>query len=328
MKPLGILAGLGLVAAPLALLLTAAPARRRAPAPVAACCGRAASTTPAVPQAEILWDSFGVPHIFAADDDSLLYAYGWAQMQAHGDLILRLYGQARGRAAEYWGPDHLDGDRSVWRASIPARAQDWLKEQPPQAARLLEAFVRGMNDYAAKHPETLDPQRRVVLPVAAVDVLAHTQRVIHLMFVAEEEAQRARAAFEEEKVAASRPPDRAGSNAWAISPKRSASGRALLVANPHLPWGDFFTWFEAHLSAPGVDATGATLVGQNLLGIAFNRDLGWTHTVNTIDAADTYELTVVDGGYRYDGTVRPFDTTTHRLKVKQKDGSLAKRCWW
>ena len=199
---------------------------------------------------------------------------------------------------------------------------DWLTQQTPQAARLLEAFVRGMNDYAARHPETLDPQRRPVLPVAPIDVLAHTQRVIHLMFVAEEEAQRARAAFEEEKVAASRPEDRAGSNAWAIAPKRSASGRALLVANPHLPWGDFFTWFEAHLSAPGVDATGATLVGQNLLGIAFNRHLGWTHTVNTIDAADTYELTVVDGGYRYDGAVRPFDTTTHRLKVRQEDGSV------
>jgi acyl-homoserine-lactone acylase len=68
--------------------------------------------------------------------------------------------------------------------------------------------------------------------------------------------------------------------------------------------------------------TGATLVGQNLLGIAFNPSLGWTHTVNTIDAADTYELTVVDGGYRFDGAVRPFETVTHRLKVKQEDGSL------
>ena len=33
----------------------------------------------------------------------MYYAYGWAQMQNHGDLILKLYGQARGRASEYGG---------------------------------------------------------------------------------------------------------------------------------------------------------------------------------------------------------------------------------
>ena len=109
MKPLGILVGVALVAAPLALLMRAAPARKRPPAPVAGCCGRPSNPTAAVPEAEILWDTYGVPHIFAGNDYSLLYAYGWAQMQAHGDLILRLYGQARGRAAEYWGRDHLDG---------------------------------------------------------------------------------------------------------------------------------------------------------------------------------------------------------------------------
>jgi acyl-homoserine lactone acylase PvdQ len=45
---------------------------------------------------EVLWDRYGVPHIFAADPEGLGYAFGWAQMQAHGNLILRLYGEARG----------------------------------------------------------------------------------------------------------------------------------------------------------------------------------------------------------------------------------------
>ena len=52
-----------------------------------------------------------------------------------------------------------------------------------------------------------------------------------------------------------------GSNAWAIGPSRSASGNAILVANPHLPWGDLFTWFEVQLTSPDIDAYGATLVG-------------------------------------------------------------------
>ncbi len=52
---------------------------------------------------EVLWDQYGIPHIYAQNPDDLFYAYGWAQAHAHGDLLLRLYGQARGRGAEYWG---------------------------------------------------------------------------------------------------------------------------------------------------------------------------------------------------------------------------------
>ncbi len=58
----------------------------------------------AAPKAEILWDTFGVPHIYAPNRESMFYAHGWAQMRNQADLLLRLYGESRGRAAEYWGP--------------------------------------------------------------------------------------------------------------------------------------------------------------------------------------------------------------------------------
>jgi acyl-homoserine-lactone acylase len=313
LRSFAIAAAIAVILLPLALLQTGAPAAVATAAPSSS------------PKAEILWDTYGVPHIFAADADSLFSAFGWAQMEAHGDLILRLYGQARGRAAEYWGEDYLDSDKQVLRAGVPPRSRMWLEKQTPEARRLLDAFVRGMNDYAGHHPEALDPKRRVALPVEATDILAHTQRVIHLVFVAEEETERARDRFRAKSVRRTPGAGSSGSNAWAIAPARSASGKALLVANPHLPWADFFTWFEAHLHAPGVNATGATLVGQNLLGIAFNEHLGWTHTVNTIDAADTYELTLTEGGYRFDGAVRPFETDVHAIKVRQNDGSLREK---
>src|SRR5688500_18862669 len=72
---------------------------------------------------EILWDTYGVPHVFARDSRSMFYAFGWAQMQSHGDLLLRLYGQARGRAAEYWGADYLDSDRWVRVNGVPERGE-------------------------------------------------------------------------------------------------------------------------------------------------------------------------------------------------------------
>ena len=56
---------------------------------------------------EILWDRYGIPHIFAADHPSLFHAYGYAQMEGHAELLVRLYAQARGRAAEFYGDAYL-----------------------------------------------------------------------------------------------------------------------------------------------------------------------------------------------------------------------------
>ncbi len=258
--------------------------------------------------AEILWDTWGVPHIFAGEPEGLFRAFGWSQMESHGDLLLRLYGQARGRAAEYWGGEHLDSDRWVRTMGIPGRAREWLEAQSPEFRGYLQEFAAGINEYAVAHADRIDDRMEVVLPVEAADVLAHHQRVIHFTFVV--------GPWDVETAAGA---PAAGSNAWAIGPSRSESGHAMLLANPHLPWRDLFLLYEAQLVTPGVSLYGATLVGLPVLCIAFNDDLGWTHTVNTIDAADFYRLTLKDGGYLYDGEVRAFDERGEILSVKEGD---------
>jgi acyl-homoserine-lactone acylase len=260
---------------------------------------------------EILWDTFGVPHIFADDPEGLFYASGWAQMHNHGNLMLRLYGQARGRASEYWGAAHVASDRWVRTMGIPARGRDWNQRQDPVYREFLAAFARGINGYAREHPEQIDAEVKPVLPVVPADILAHFQRVIHFTFVVD---QRTATGLGRAITG--------GSNAWAIAPSRSASGNALLLANPHLPWGDFFTWMELQLTAPGINAYGVTLVGLPALLIAFNDHLGWTHTVNTHDGADFYELTTVAEGYRWDGGIHNFGEADQTFVVRLPDGSF------
>src|SRR5919201_50394 len=132
---------------------------------------------------EILWDTYGVPHIFAPSRPGLAFAFGWAQMRNHGDLLLRLVAQARGRAAEYLGPDYLEEDRWVWTLDMPARAQRWLETQPPEMRAHVEAFVAGINAFASAHPELMSDSVRAVLPVKTVDVFAHLQRVEYSRFI-------------------------------------------------------------------------------------------------------------------------------------------------
>ncbi len=261
---------------------------------------------------EILWDTYGVPHIYGKDAQSAFHAFGWAQMQSHGNLILRLYGQARGRAAEYWGKKYLESDQWVRTMGVPARAQSWYNSQNPNFRKYLDAFAAGINDYAQAHADLIDDQVEVVLPINGVDLLAHVQRVLNFTFVVDPQS----VAGVSDKAPS------VGSNGWAIAPAHSGSGNAMLLANPHLPWSDLFLWYETHLTAPGINTYGAALVGIPVLAIAFNNNLGWTHTVNTHHGWNAYKLTLADGGYRFDGKVKAFETEEQTLKVKQDDGTL------
>jgi acyl-homoserine-lactone acylase len=269
---------------------------------------------PGPSSAELLWDTWGVPHIFADDDVDLFYAFGWAQMHSHGDLILRLYGQGRGRMAEYWGEEYVEIDRATRLLGIPGLGAEWTKAQSPAFRANLDAFVAGMNAYAQQHPGTIGEEFAVALPIEGADVLRHMARVMAIFITATSGVAEVVPGLSFE--------GQPGSNAWAIGPARSASGNALLLANPHILWSGFTTLYEAQLTSPGYDAYGATIVGFPVLAFAFNDALGWTHTVNTFDGGDLYELTLTTDGYRFDGADRAFETETQVLKVKQADGAL------
>jgi acyl-homoserine-lactone acylase len=259
---------------------------------------------------EILWDNFGVPHIFARTNQEMYYAFGWSQMTSHANLILQLYAQSRGRAAEYFGKNYLESDRKILLFDLPGLARSSYLSQDKEYKSYLDAFVKGMNDYAKAHPEAIGEDFRQVLPVTGEDIISHTIRVISLEFLASEDIYSVRRLTEP------------GSNSLAIAPSRSESGKAMLVSNPHLPWNDFFVWFEAHLNSQDINAYGVALVGMPVLTIAFNNYLGWTHTVNTIDASDRYELTLKGDGYLLDGKTESFEKRTITIKVKQEDGTL------
>jgi acyl-homoserine-lactone acylase len=263
-----------------------------------------------------------VPHIFAPDDARLFYAYGWAQAHNHGDAVLRLYGEARGRAAEYWGEAELTGDQFIHTMGVPDRAQQWYDAQSDAMRQILDAFAAGINDFVAANPAAITDDVKVVLPATGVDSLALALNGLGLYSVlAAREPTIANWSARNTVTPAATPV--AGSNGWVIGPTKSVTGNAMLLANPHLNWvdpGQFL--IEAHLVSPNVDFYGATLIGNAVPFLGFNDFGGWTHTINVYNGADLYELTLDGNGYRFDDAVTPFDTITRPIKVRQADGSL------
>ncbi len=283
----------------------------------------------AAAKTEILWDQYGVPHIFAANRERMFYAHGWAQMQSQARLLLRLYGESRGRAAEYWGPANLDLDRWLQLNGVPERAKDWYQAQDPEFRKYMDTFASGINDYAKAHPEAVGEEFRVVLPVSGVDVVGHALRVVHYMYMGSRERMQreVNVMLRGAPVAEfTNPADQElvpGSNTWSVGPPHSASGKAMLIINPHLAWGNtFYRYMEVHLSCPDYNLYGAPQIGFPVPVVGFNSSAGWSRTVNTIDTVDFYKLTVKDGQYQFDGKLRPFEHQTKLLKVKMPDGSM------
>jgi acyl-homoserine-lactone acylase len=271
-----------------------------------------ATPIPSTSGAELLWDTWGVPHIFADEAPGLFFGLGWAQTHAHGDVLLRLFAEARGRGAEFYGRDALPFDQLVRTMGIPRRGETWYAGQPKEFQANIDAFASGINAYAAQYPDRLATPGMGILPVTGADVMAHAARICFEFVAGQSDIL---------ELVTGR--GKSGSNGWAVAPSYSASGNAMLLANPHLPWNGEYLWFEAQLVAPGVyDAYGATLVGIPVLGIAFNDYLGWTHTVNTLDGADVYRLTPDGNGYLLDGATRAFETATETITVLGDDGSL------
>ena len=88
--------------------------------------------------------------------------------------------------------------------------------------------------------------------------------------------------------------DALGSNNWAVSPQRTASGGALLSGDPHLDLSLPSIWYEAHLVVKdSLDVYGVTFPGAPTIVIGFNQNVAWTFTNTGGDVAD-YFLEQVD----------------------------------
>ena len=261
-------------------------------------------------QTSIQWDEWGVPHITSNNIEDLFFAQGWAQMNNHANHILNLYGQSRGRAAEYWGEEKIQNDILIHSMGFSQLAEEWMANMDPETRKIYDSFVDGMNAYAEKNPEAVLEENRKILPLTVKDALMHSMFVVFTRFVGGRELQ-----------ISQQWPD-LGSNAYAIGPSRTESGNAMLVQNPHLPWHGEFLFFENHFLFNEHNIYGATLVGLPGIAIGFNEHLGWTHTNNVIDNSDLFEMPLKEDGYVVDGEKRNFEASMANLNILQEDGTI------
>ena len=95
-----------------------------------------------------------------------------------------------------------------------------------------------------------------------------------------------------------------GSNNWAVSGSKTATGSPILCGDPHLNLSLPSIWYAIQLNAPGVNVMGVSLPGAPCVTIGFNDSIAWSVTNAQRDLIDWFKITYQDSKkekYKLDG---------------------------
>ncbi len=272
---------------------------------------------PGAYDATILRDDYGVPHIFGKTDADVAYGLAWAHSEDDFLTIQLTLLAGRGRLASVMGPDAAPVDYVVSLLRIPDTVEQGWPTIPEEVRDVLDAYADGLNHYAATHP---DEALVGLFPVTGKDLVAAFVQKVPLFFGLDEVIGDLFGDERPDLTASVSPAARYGSNVFAVSPRRSATGETMLVSNSHQPWTGPVAWYEASVhSEQGWDMTGALFPGMPFLALGHNRDLAWSFTVNRPDLIDVYLLDVDPDDpnrYRVDGEWKTFEVRTAEIEVR------------
>ncbi|MCD6518430.1 MAG: penicillin acylase family protein [Anaerolineae bacterium] len=270
---------------------------------------------------KIVHDRWGIPHIYAQNQEDLFFAQGFVhaqdrlwQMELHRRI-------ATGRLSELLGPRTLLEDRITRTLGFYRLAlQDWDKLDET-IHRILLAYTRGVNSWlqhSSKKPAEFTLLQHAPEPWTPLDSLAFARLVVWQLssgwyheLIRQQLYERVGAQrgaswdiFPPEKVPptlprgieVNLPPKQRssliwqglGSNAWVLSPSKTRQG-PLLCNDTHLPLMAPSLWYENHLvSEDGFQVTGVSLPGIPLVMVGHNANIAWGITLGFADCEDLF----------------------------------------
>jgi acyl-homoserine-lactone acylase len=273
----------------------------------------------------IVRDEWGIAHIYAKTDADTVFGAIYAQAEDDFGRIERNYLISLGWLAQAEGESAVYGDLRQ-RLFIDTRE---LKARyagsPAWLRRLMSAWADGLNYFLDRHPRITPKLIKHFEPWMALsftegsiggDIEGIDLNALKDFYAGQPPT--APAEVEE--------PSPGGSNGFAIAPRLSASGHALLWINPHT---SFYFRCELHMvSEQGLDVYGAATWGQFFVYQGFNSHNGWMHTSYGGDAVDEYAETIVnkpDGPYyKYGAALRKLSVSHISVPFVQ-DGARSRR---
>jgi penicillin G amidase len=262
-------------------------------------------------------DALGVPHISAGTIEDALFAQGFVTAQ---DRLWQMDGLRRlaaGQLAEVFGAQFVATDRESRGLRMDRIADEQAANLPPSERAVLAAYARGVNQFIETHRDRLPVEFKLLgydpRPWSVRDsvlIALHMYRELTTTWRDKLSKSALLAGGDAAKVALLFPSHfgggiQPGSNAWALSGSRTASGKPLLANDPHLEYSNPGAWHMVHLRAPGLDVSGVALAGVPCVIIGHNGRIAWGVTNLGFDVQDLYieKIDLRTGRYLFRGQV-------------------------
>ena len=272
---------------------------------------------------KIYRDHYGVAHILGPTDASVVFGFLYAQAEDHFRQVEDNIIHALGRAAEVYGEQRYHDDLLNRLLRITELSKAEYRRLPSNLKELCDAAAAGLNYYLYTH-SNVEP--RLIQHFESWHILAVIRWMRHQTIYGNY-ANKHGISPDNDIRSGNQPvyKKKTGSNGWAVSPSRSASGHALLFNNPHLGFTGSETFYEAHLhSEQGLQVSGATFLGFPILHVGFTPSIGFVATDGYPDQVDFYTESFDDPdrplAYRYGNGYRKAEEWTATLKVKTDSG--------
>lgn len=261
-------------------------------------------------------DQWGVPHIFAPTDPEVAYGFAWATAEDDFETMQKQILPVRNLAGLVMGKRGAIMDVAVHLMDCKEIVSErYESDLSPDFRAVLEGYTAGINAYAAAHPREV--LHRKLFPIQPQEIIQTYILGMSLMSGVDRELS----AILEERLPVITTEEGRGSNAFAISRRKTTDNKTYLAINSHQPMEGINSWYEAHLcSEEGWNILGATFPGGVSIFLGSNSNLGWGHTVNYPDLADVFQLEMhpeEEDRYRFDGawlSLEPYHTKA-RIKL-------------
>ncbi|MCE7736085.1 MAG: penicillin acylase family protein, partial [Candidatus Heimdallarchaeota archaeon] len=119
-----------------------------------------------------------------------------------------------------------------------------------------------------------------------------------------------------------------GSNAWAISAEKSATGSPILCNDMHLQLSTPSIWYKIHLKSNNINSTGVSLPGIPLILVGHNDKIAWGATLAFTDAEDlfieTFDKENPFTKYKYKDKWKESEIILEEIEIKDKEPHIEK----
>ena len=268
------------------------------------------------------WNENQVPFITAQHDDDLAFALGLVHAHLRLGQMEVLRRVAAGRISEMVGPFTVDIDHALRILNFGRGAERTLAEMPAETRKWIDRFVQGINYYQSTAKELphefhifgLEREPWTARDVLTVGRIAGTDvnwlvyfRLLELRKRKDwPQLWRRLATVGGDSVLSFGSDDRAnrlerllgaaarsGSNSWAVAPRRSVTGGALMANDPHLGNTMPNLWILAGFKSPGFHAVGMMIPGVPFVAVGRNADIAWGGTNMRAASSDLYDISAL-----------------------------------